>query len=107
MVTVWKLGSLPDFIIIENSMLAELATEDIIVPITDLTDDAEERISDWSKNYLESFWELGTYAGELYGFSPYVDLSPMLIYNEELLRDADIAPPETWDRPAESAFRIQ
>ncbi|TDE14185.1 ABC transporter substrate-binding protein [Jiangella asiatica] len=95
--------NLPDIVVIENSMLAELATQDVIVPIAELTDDAEGRVADWSANYVQSFWDLGAYDGQLYGFSPYVDLSPMLIYNERMLAEAGVEPPQTWSELVDAA----
>lgn len=95
--------NLPDVLVIENSMLAELSSEEIIVPIADLTDDAGQRADAWSESYVPALWDLGKYEDTLYGFSPYVDLSPNLIYNDRLLDEAGISPPETWSDLLEAA----
>lgn len=98
--------NLPDVLVIENSMLAELSNEEVIVPVTDLTADAPDRVDAWAEHYVPSLWELGSYEGEFYGFSPYADLSPNLIYNTEMLAEAGIEPPQTWSELLEAAAAL-
>lgn len=93
-------GNLPDVLVIENSMLPSLVAAKAIL---DLGQADPEMLAKWQKEYVSQLWQLGTYQGKFYGFSPYVDLSPMLLYNKDMLRAAGVRPPTTWSEMLDAA----
>src|SRR5438876_10365638 len=86
-------GNLPNVLVIENSMLPSLVKSNVLL---DLEAAGADRIAKWKANFVPALWQLGTVGGKLYGFSPYVDLSPMLLYNRKILEAAGVKPPTPW-----------
>ncbi|MEX2540790.1 MAG: extracellular solute-binding protein [Trueperaceae bacterium] len=96
-------NNLPDILIIENSMLPNLAEEAVLLDLQEIAPDAAEQ---WSRAYPEPLWELGVFRDSLYGFSPYVDLSPVLLYNTRLLEEAGVSPPRSWSELVDTAEKL-
>jgi len=96
-------GNLPDVIVIENSMLPSLVDSKVLL---DLGGTQPDLVTSWQGRYVPALWQLGSFDGKFYGFSPYVDLSPMLLYNKEMLQDAGIEPPTTWSEMIKAAAAL-
>lgn len=85
--------SLPDVALIENSMIPVLAEEGVLLDLNEVMPDAVEA---WSENFVSPLFDLGRYNGGFYGFSPYVDLSPVILCNTEMFAEAGVELPTTW-----------
>ena len=83
-------GDLPDVITVDGPNVAAYASNNIIQPLADLTD--EERSA-----YLDSIIDQGTYNGKLYALGA-MESSVGLYYNKDLLEEAGIEVPDA-DHP--------
>lgn len=96
--------NLPDIVNFEHSILPELAGLGIIRSLSEIDPDM---VSEWEEHYVPEAWDLGMHEGEVYGFSPYVDLSPMLVYNTEMFEEAGVDEPESWSEVLAAAQQLQ
>jgi ABC-type glycerol-3-phosphate transport system substrate-binding protein len=94
---------LPDVLLIENSMVPDLAEEGVLTPLGELEGADPDA---WLSDFAPALAELGAYEDSMYGFSPYVDLSPVLVYNREIFEAEGIEAPQSWDEVAEVAERL-
>lgn len=85
---------LPDVALIENSMVPVLADEGVLLDLNEVMPDS---VAAWRENFIGSLYDLGKYDGGFYGFSPYVDLSPVILCNSEMFNEAGLAFPTTWE----------
>ena len=83
-------GGLPDVITVDGPNIAAYATNNIIQPLAQLTD--EER-----SEYLESIIDQGTYDGKLYALGA-MESSVGLYYNKQILKEAGVTVPDA-DNP--------
>ena len=83
-------GDLPDVITVDGPNVAAYASNNIIQPLADLTD--EERSA-----YLDSIIDQGTYNGKLYALGA-MESSVGLYYNKDILEEAGIEVPDA-DHP--------
>jgi multiple sugar transport system substrate-binding protein len=80
--------TLPDVLMIDNPDLQQIAASGALAPISDfgLTTDG----------YAEGIVSASTYDGKVYGLQP-VTNTIGLFYNEDLLAQAGVTPPTTWE----------
>jgi len=97
-------GKLPTVLALEHSMVPELATQKVVV---DLNTAMPDSVKAWSGNFEPKFLDLGRYGKGLYGFAPTVDLSPVLLCNNEIFASAGLRPPTTWTELIATAKRLK
>jgi multiple sugar transport system substrate-binding protein len=97
-------GSLPSILSLEHSMVAELASRNVVV---DLNTAMPDSVAAWARNFEPKFLDLGRYGKGLYGFAPTVDLSPVLLCNNEIFAAAGLRPPTTWTELIATAKRLK
>ncbi|MGG6309314.1 ABC transporter substrate-binding protein [Paenibacillus macerans] len=84
-------SDLPDIVIIDNPDHAAYAAMGLFADITD-------KLADWpdKDQYYEGPWKSASYDGKQYGI-PLGSNNLALYYNEKMLADAGVQPPQTWD----------
>ncbi|ANY71046.1 sugar ABC transporter substrate-binding protein [Paenibacillus sp. BIHB 4019] len=84
-------SDLPDLVIIDNPDTAAYSAMGLFADITD-------RLADWSDKdqFFPGPWSSTVYDGKQYGI-PLGSNNLALFYNEKLLADAGVTPPQTWD----------
>ncbi|WP_337102421.1 ABC transporter substrate-binding protein [Paenibacillus sp. YIM B09110] len=84
-------SDLPDIVIIDNPDHAAYAAMGLFADITD-------NLADWADKdqYFEGPWKSASYDGKQYGI-PLGSNNLALFYNEQMLADAGVQPPQTWD----------
>ncbi|NHI17720.1 sugar ABC transporter substrate-binding protein [Microbacterium excoecariae] len=89
--------TLPDVLMLDNPDVQQIAASGALSPLSDygITGDG----------FPQGILDAGTYDGDLYGIAPVVNTIG-LFYNEQMLADADIAPPQTWDELREAAAAL-
>lgn len=80
--------SLPDILMVNNPDLPQFAETGALRPLTELDIDTSA--------YYESVLNVGKFEDELYGLAPNVN-SLVLFYNVQMLKEAGIEPPGTWE----------
>jgi multiple sugar transport system substrate-binding protein len=80
--------TLPDVLMIDNPDLQQIAATGALAPIRDFGLSTD--------GYAEGVATASTYQGEVYGLQP-VTNTLGLFYNEDILAQAGITPPTTWD----------
>lgn len=80
--------SLPDILMVNNPDLPQFAETGALRPLTELDVDTSA--------YYESVLNVGKFEDELYGLAPNVN-SLVLFYNVQMLEEAGIEPPTTWE----------
>jgi multiple sugar transport system substrate-binding protein len=94
---------LPDVLSIDNTVLGSAIQSGAIVPLSKV---APEKIAAWKALYPPELWALGTYGGESYGMTTFVDLSPVIIYNGKMFAEAGVSAPKTWRELVEVAKKL-
>ncbi len=84
-------NSLPDLVLVDNPDMQSLVH---IGLLADLTDELSDRLS--KEDYYESVWSTAEYDGRIYGI-PFCCNNTAIIYNKQMLTEAGIKPPETWE----------
>ncbi|BBI31216.1 ABC transporter substrate-binding protein [Cohnella abietis] len=84
-------SDLPDIVIIDNPDHAAYTAMGLFADITD-------KLADWpdKDQYFEGPWKSASYEGKQYGI-PLGSNNLALYYNEKMLADANVKPPQTWD----------
>jgi len=84
-------SDLPDLVIIDNPDHAAYAAMGLFADIT-------EEINDWpdKEQFFPGPWSSTIYDGKQYGV-PLGSNNLALFYNEQMLADAGVTPPQTWD----------
>ena len=90
--------TLPDVLMLDNPDLQEIAATGGLAPLSDYDVD--------TAGFADGILEAATYEGEVYGLAPTVNTLG-LFYNTELLADAGIAPPTTWDELKSAAAALR
>jgi multiple sugar transport system substrate-binding protein len=80
--------TLPDVLMLDNPDLQQIAATGALAPISDFGLSAD--------GYQEGVKSASTYQGQVYGLQP-VTNSIGLFYNVDILKQAGITPPTTWD----------
>jgi multiple sugar transport system substrate-binding protein len=80
--------TLPDVLMLDNPDLQQIAETGALAPITDFGLSAD--------GYQEGVKTASTYQGQVYGLQPITN-SIGLFYNVDILKQAGISPPTTWD----------
>lgn len=90
-------GELPDIMIVDNPNHQALAAAGALADLTSF-------VEEWGEGdlYFEGPWESTMYQGRNYGL-PFGSNNLALFYNEEVLADIGVDPPETWDELMETA----
>ncbi|TVX96709.1 sugar ABC transporter substrate-binding protein [Cohnella terricola] len=93
-------SDLPDIVIIDNPDHAAYAAMGLFADITD-------NLKDWSDKdqFFAGPWKSASYDGKQYGI-PLGSNNLALFYNEKMLADAGVTPPETWDELREAAKKL-
>ena len=80
--------TLPDVLMLDNPDLQQIAATGALAPISDFGLSAD--------GYAEGVVSASTFEGEVYGLQPITN-SLGLFYNVDMLAEAGISPPTTWD----------
>ncbi|MGW7448256.1 ABC transporter substrate-binding protein [Kitasatospora sp. NPDC054795] len=80
--------TLPDLLMLDNPDLQQIARTGALTPLDDYGID--------SSGFSEGILSAGTYQGSVYGLAPAVS-TVALFYNEDMLAEAGVAVPRTWD----------
>lgn len=89
--------TLPDLLFTDNPTLQQIASTGALTPLTDYGISTD--------GYYESIIKAGSYENEVYGLAPGVN-GLALIYNEDLLAEAGVEPPKTWDELTAAAAEL-
>ena len=90
-------ATLPDLLMLDNPNLQEIAASGALAPLSQFDISAD--------GFLPGVVSASTYEGELYGLQPITN-SIALFYNEDMLQDAGVEPPETWDDLRDAASQL-
>jgi multiple sugar transport system substrate-binding protein len=80
--------TLPDLLMLDNPDVQRIAATGALTPLRQYGVDLD--------GYAEGILSAGTYDGEVYGVTPAVN-TVALFYNEDMLDEAGVAVPRTWD----------
>lgn len=80
--------TLPDLLMLDNPDLQQIARTGALTPLDGYGID--------SGGFAEGILSAGTYQGKVYGLAPNVS-TVALIYNKDMLAEAGVAVPRTWD----------
>ena len=80
--------TMPDVLMLDNPDLQQIAASGALADL--------EQFDVSTEGYAEGIVQASTYDGKLYGLQPITN-SIALFYNKQLLADAGIQPPQTWD----------
>ena len=89
--------ALPDIALLDNPNMMDCIQMGMCEDMTDVLMEL-----DVDKNYYPATLETVTYEGKMYGL-PAVCNNLALIYNRQLLKDAGVKPPQTWEELKEAA----
>ncbi len=92
--------ALPDIALIDNPNLSVCIQMGMCEELTAFLNDLQVE-----ENYYPSTLETVSYEGKKYGL-PAVCNNVALIYNKQMLEEAKITPPETWDELKEAAYLL-
>lgn len=89
--------TLPDLLMLDNPDLQEIAQTGALTPL--------DRYGIDSSGYAKGILSAGTYQGTVYGLAP--DVSTVaLFYNKDMLAEAGVAVPKTWDEVKSAAAKL-
>ncbi|MEU1216079.1 extracellular solute-binding protein [Streptomyces sp. NPDC005790] len=86
--------TLPDLLMLDNADLQQIAQTGALTPL--------KQYGIGTGGYTKGILSAGTYEGEVYGLAPYVS-TVALFYNKDMLAEAGVAVPRTWDELKEAA----
>lgn len=89
--------TLPDVLMLDNPDVQQIAASGALSPLSDYDIDGE--------GYPQGILDAGSYEGDLYGIAPVVN-SIGLFYNADMLADAGIEPPTSWDELRSAAAQL-
>lgn len=89
--------TLPDLLMLDNPDLQEIAQTGALTPLDQYGID--------SSGFAKGILSAGTYEGKVYGLAP--DVSTVaLFYNKDMLAEAGVAVPRTWDELKSAAAKL-
>ncbi|MFE7412996.1 ABC transporter substrate-binding protein [Streptomyces laurentii] len=109
--------TLPDLLMLDNADLQQvartgaLAPLDTFGPLNGATNGATSGTASGTasgidtRDVTEGILSAGTYDGKVYGLAPYVS-TVALFYNKDMLAEAGVAVPRTWDELRAAAARL-
>ena len=89
--------TLPDVLMLDNPDLQQIAATGALAPLSDF------KIS--TDNFAEGVLSAGTYKDKVYGLAPTVN-TIALFYNKDILANAGVTPPATWDELKAAAAKL-
>ncbi|MEW1778572.1 sugar ABC transporter substrate-binding protein [Streptomyces sp. NPDC086777] len=89
--------TLPDLLMLDNPDLQQIAQTGALTPL--------EQYGIDSSGFAKGILSAGTYKGKLYGLAPYVS-TIALFYDRDMLAEAGVAVPRTWDELETAAARL-
>lgn len=89
--------TLPDVLMLDNPDVQEIAATGGLSPLSDYDVDTD--------GFAKGILEAATYKGEVYGLAPAVNTLG-IFYNVDLLAEAGIEPPKTWDELKAAAAKL-
>ncbi|MFF4833110.1 extracellular solute-binding protein [Streptomyces sp. NPDC001315] len=89
--------TLPDLLMLDNPDLQQIAGTGALTPLDQYGIDAD--------GFAEGILSAGTYKGEVYGLAPTVS-TVALMYNKDMLSEAGVAVPRTWDELKKAAAEL-
>lgn len=89
--------TMPDVLMLDNPDVQEIAATGGLTPLSTFDIDTSP--------FTQSILDAATYEGEVYGLGPAVNTLG-LFYNVDVLEEAGIEPPTTWDELKESAAAL-
>ncbi|RIJ51912.1 sugar ABC transporter substrate-binding protein [Clavibacter lycopersici] len=90
--------TLPDVLMLDNPDLQQIAATGALAPLEDFGISTD--------GYAQGVIDAGTYEGKTYGLAPTVN-TIALFYNTQMLADAGIQPPTTWDELTTAAAALK
>ncbi len=90
--------TLPDLLMLDNPDLQQIAQTGALTPLDQYGID--------SGGYAKGILSAGTYKGKVYGLAPYVS-TVALFYNKDMLAEAGVTVPRTWDELKTAAARLK
>ncbi|WP_217209589.1 sugar ABC transporter substrate-binding protein [Streptomyces sp. AC550_RSS872] len=89
--------TLPDLLMVDNPDLQQIAQTGALTPLDQYGID--------SSGFAEGILSAGTYKGKVYGLAPTVS-TIALFYNKDMLAEAGVAVPRTWDELKAAAAKL-
>ncbi|MCO1339406.1 ABC transporter substrate-binding protein [Kocuria polaris] len=89
--------TLPDVLMLDNPDVQEIAQSGGLTPLSDYGVD--------TSGFAQGILDAASYEGEVYGLGPVVNTLG-LFYNVDMLEEAGIEPPQTWDELKEAAEQL-
>ncbi|MFE7558386.1 extracellular solute-binding protein [Kitasatospora sp. NPDC057500] len=89
--------TLPDLLMLDNADLQQIAQTGALTPL--------DRYGIDTGGFAEHILSAGSHQGKVYGLAPYVS-TVALFYNEDMLAEAGVAVPRTWDDLKDAAARL-
>lgn len=89
--------TLPDVLMLDNPDIQEIASTGGLAPLSNFDISTE--------GFAEGIIDAATYEGEVYGLAPAVN-TIALFYNKDMLDEAGVTPPTTWDELREAAATL-
>ncbi|MET8403617.1 sugar ABC transporter substrate-binding protein [Streptomyces sp900116325] len=89
--------TLPDLVMLDNPDLQQIAQTGALTPLDEYGIDS----GDFTRGILAA----GTYEGKVYGLAPTVS-TIALVYNKDMLAQAGVAVPKTWDELKTAAAKL-
>jgi multiple sugar transport system substrate-binding protein len=89
--------ALPDVLMFDNPDMQQVAVSGALTPLSDYNVD--------TKGFLPGILSAGSYDGKVYGLAPAVDMIG-LFYNKDILEQAGVEPPKTWDELRAAAKKL-
>ncbi|MGW1259034.1 ABC transporter substrate-binding protein [Streptomyces sp. NPDC002513] len=89
--------TLPDLLMLDNPDLQQIAQSGALTPL--------DRYGIDSSGFAQGIVSAGTYQGKLYGLAPTVS-TVALFYNKDMLAEAGVAVPKTWDELKTAAKKL-
>ena len=89
--------TLPDLLMLDNPDLQQIAQTGALTPLDEYGID--------SSGFAEGILSAGTYKGKVYGLAPTVS-TIALVYNKDMLAEAGVAVPKTWDELKAAAAEL-
>lgn len=89
--------TLPDVLMLDNPDLQQIAETGALSPLSDYDISTD--------GYAKGVLQAGTYEDKVYGLAPTVN-TIALFYNKEVLSEAGVTPPKTWDELQSAAAKL-
>ncbi|WP_052393759.1 ABC transporter substrate-binding protein [Kutzneria sp. 744] len=89
--------SLPNLVFTDNPTVQQIASTGALTPLSDY--------GIATGGYYDGIVKAGTYQGKVYGLAPGVN-GLALLYNKDMLAEAGVQPPKTWDELTAAAAKL-